>query len=125
VEKAVNAFPQVALSSAYGAKMPGGDGRAGMIAIISEGSVDQFNFKGFAHMLQSALPAYAVPKFIRMKTDLEYTATHKIKKFESKKEGFNPVEIEDPLYVLLPGESEYQLLTADIYADIMDNKYKF
>jgi len=125
VEKAVNAFPQVALSSAYGVKMPGGDGRAGMIAIISEGSVDQFNFKGFAHMLQSALPAYAVPKFIRMKTDLEYTATHKIKKFESKKEGFNPVEIEDPLYVLLPGESEYQLLTADIYADIMDNKYKF
>jgi len=125
VEEVVNAFPQVSLSSAYGVKMPGGDGRAGMVAIMPKDSVDRFNFKNFAEMLQSALPAYAVPKFIRMKADLDYTATHKIKKFESKKEGFNPVEIEDQLYVLLPGKSEYRLLTAEIYADIMDNKYKF
>ncbi len=125
VEKTVNAFPQVSLSSAYGVKMPDGDGRAGMVAIIANVSVDQFDFKKFAEMLQTALPSFAVPKFIRMKTNLEYTATHKIKKFESKKEGFNPVEIEDPIYVLLSGESEYQLLTKDIYTDIMENKYKF
>ena len=125
VEKAVNAFPQVSLSSAYGVKMPGGDGRAGMVAIIAECRLDQFDLKKFSQTLQTALPAYAVPKFIRMKTDLEYTPTHKIKKFESKQEGFNPVEIEDPLYVLLPGESEYQVLTEDIYTEIMANKYRY
>ena len=125
VEKAVNAFPQVSLSSAYGVKLPGGDGRAGMVAIIADVSVEQFDFKGFAEMLQTALPAYAVPKFFRMKTDLEYTPTHKIKKFESKKEGFNPFEIKDPLYILLPGESEYQMLTEKIYTDIMANKFRF
>jgi citronellyl-CoA synthetase len=125
VETAVNAFPQVSLSSAYGVKMPGGDGRAGMVAIIAAGNADQFNFRKFAEMLHSDLSAYAVPKFVRIKTNLEYTATHKIKKFESKKEGFNPAEIEDPLYVLLPGAFFNDTATTEIYTEIMENKYKF
>jgi citronellyl-CoA synthetase len=125
VEKVTNTFAQVSLSSSYGVRMPGGDGRAGMLAIIPECNIDQFDFKKFAELLHNALPSYAVPKFLRLKAELECTPTHKIKKYDLKKEGFNPAEIEDSIYILLPGESEYQLLTDDIYTNIMANKYRF
>ncbi len=125
VEAVANTLPQVSLSSVYGVKMPGGDGQAGMIAIIPECHLDDFDLKGLCEHFQRTLPSYAVPKFVRLNKNLEYTPTHKIKKVQVKKDGFDPAKIEDPLYVLLPGKSEYQILTDDIYVDIMANRYKF
>jgi citronellyl-CoA synthetase len=125
VEKVANTFSQVSLSSVYGVVMPGGDGRAGMVAIIPECDIEQFDFNGIAGHFQHALPAYAVPKFLRLNSELECTPTHKIKKFDLKKEGFDPVDVTDSLYVLLPGESEYKPLTAEIYAEIQQGRYKF
>jgi citronellyl-CoA synthetase len=125
VEKVANMFPQVSLSSVYGVVMPGGDGRAGMIAIIPEGDIEKFESNGIAGHFQRALPSYAVPKFLRLNTELEYTPTHKIKKFDLKKEGFDPAVVADPLYVLLPGESAYTPLTEEIYAEIQQGNYRF
>ncbi len=125
IEKVANTFPQVSLSSVYGVVMPGGDGRAGMIAIIPECDIEQFDFNGIAGHFQRALPSYAVPKFLRLNAELECTPTHKIKKFDLKKEGFDPGDVTDSLYVLLPGESEYKPLTAEIYAEIREGKYRF
>ena len=42
-----------------------------------------------------------------------------------KKEGFNLDIIDDPLYVMLPGESEYTPLTTEIYENIKNGLYKF
>lgn len=125
VEAVANTQPQVSLSSVYGVKMPGGDGRAGMIAVIPEGNLEDFDLKKLGEHFQRTLPSYAIPKFLRLNKNLECTATHKIKKVELKKDGFDPARINDSLYVLLPGEAEYQSLTENIYADIMANKYKF
>ena len=125
VEKVANTFSQVSLSSVYGVVMPGGDGRAGMIAIIPECETEKFDFKGIAGHFQRALPAYAVPKFIRLNAELECTPTHKIKKVDLKNEGFDPAAVADPLYVLLPGESEYTPLTAKMHAEIINGKYRF
>jgi len=105
--------------------MPGDDGRAGMISIIQESDVDSFDFKSLADFFQSALPSYAVPKLVRIQKDFEYTPTHKIKKVNLKMEGFDINKVKDPLFVLLPGESEYQPLTRDIYVKIMAGEYKF
>jgi len=125
VEAVANTLPQVAISTVYGVKMPGGDGRAGMIAIIPECGLEDFDLKALCSYFQGTLPSYAVPKFLRLNKDLECTSTHKIKKVELKKEGFDPGRINDMLYVLLPGEASYQLLTDEIHADIMANKYRF
>ena len=65
VEKVANSFDQVSLSAVYGVAMPGGDGRAGMTAIIPECDVEAFDFAGLADHFQRSLPSYAVPKFIR------------------------------------------------------------
>ena len=125
VEKVANTFSQVSLSSVYGVIMPGGDGRAGMVAIIPECDIEKFDLKGLAGHFQHALPSYAVPRFLRLNAEFEFTPTHKIKKVDLKKEGYNPGIVADPVYVLLPGESEYTWLTADVYSEIQQGKYRF
>jgi citronellyl-CoA synthetase len=125
VEDVIDTFPQISLSTVYGVLMPGGEGRAGMASIISATKLEDFDFQGLAEHFQRVLPSYSVPKFIRFKTEFEYTPTHKIKKVNLKKEGFNPEQVPDPLYVLLPGESKYKPLTEEFYAEIMAGRYKF
>ena len=125
VEAVANTLPQVSLSTAYGVKMPGGDGRAGMIAIMPNCRPGNFDLTAFCRHFQYSLPAYAVPKFVRLQSDFEYTPTHKIKKVNLKKEGFDPEQAADPLYVLLPDESEYRSLKRELYAEILDRKFKF
>ena len=90
VEKVANSFDEVSLSAVYGVTMPGGDGRAGMAAIIPECDQDGFDLAGLADHFQRSLPSYAIPKFIRMSIELACTPTHKIKKVDLKKEGFDP-----------------------------------
>ena len=75
--------------------------------------------------VQQALPSYAVPKFLRLNTELECTPTHKIKKVDLKKEGFDPGLVADSVYVLLPGESEYSPLTNEVYSEIQEGRYRF
>ena len=125
VEEVANMLPQISLSAVYGVRMPGGDGRAGMISIIQKSDVDSFDFKNLADFFQSALPSYAVPKFVRIQKDFDYTSTHKIKKVNLKMEGFDINKVKDPLFVLLPGETEYQPLTGDIYEKILAGEYRF
>ena len=125
VEAVANALPQVSLSSVYGVKLPGGDGRAGMIAVIPDCRPEEFDLKALGRHFQRSLPAYAVPKFLRLNADLEYTSTHKIKKVALKKEGFHPDSITDALFVLLPGDTKYQPLTREIYQNILKGEYRF
>ena len=125
VEEVANTLPQIFLSTAYGVKMPGGDGRAGMLSAILECELEDFDLKECYEHFQHTLPSYAVPKFLRIQEDFDYTATHKIKKVKLKKEGFDPGQVTDPLYVLLPHESAYRPLTGELYAEILDGKYRF
>jgi citronellyl-CoA synthetase len=125
VEAVANTLPQVSQSSVYGVKLPGGDGRAGMIAVIPGCRAEEFDLKALCRHFQRSLPSYAVPKFLRLNAAIECTATHKIKKVALKKEGFNPETVTDALYVLLPGEDEFQPLTKEVHHNILDGKYRF
>lgn len=125
VEKVINTFPQISESTVYGVLIPGTEGRSGMASIIPFTKVAAFDLAGFADLLRSALPGYAVPKFLRFKTEFETTGTHKIKKTKLREEGFDLVKVEDPLYVMLPGRAEYEPLTTEVYAEIQDGGYGF
>jgi len=125
VEKVINGFPQVSESTAYGVLIPGTEGRAGMAAIIPFTDFEKFDVTGFAEMIRRSLPAYAVPKFLRLKTKFETTGTHKIKKNILRDEGFNPGIVTDPLFVLLPGRSGYEPLTPEIYREIEEGAHSF
>ncbi len=123
VEQVLNVFDHVSMSSVYGVKIPYTDGRAGMAAIVPKASVDEFDFKGFTNLLSENLAPYAIPLFLRFKSALSITHTFKFKKIELKKESIDIGN--DPLYVLLPGKSEYVPLTKEIYENIQNQKYQF
>jgi len=124
VEEVVNAFPGVAGSTVYGVSVPGTDGRAGMVSVVTETLQDNLDKESLARALKSSLPPYAVPIFLRVKTEFDTTHTHKIKKTDLKRQGFDPAEIKDPLYVLLPGSDRYQPLTREVHEEIVSGKYK-
>lgn len=124
VEKALDSFPGVESSAVYGVIMPKGDGRAGMAAVIREEGKD-IDFTALATHLRSVLPKYAVPIFIRLVNDFQWTATHKIKKTDLKNDGYNLSAIKGDVYVLLPGSETYVPLNDAVYQDVMAGKYKF
>jgi citronellyl-CoA synthetase len=125
VEAVVNSFDQVSQSSVYGVTIPGTDGRAGMASLIVKEGVADFDFDGLLHVLRRGLPSYAIPLFLRLRTEFETTETFKIKKSRCKKEGCDPAKVEDPLYALLPGDSSYVPITQALYEEIVAGKYRF
>jgi citronellyl-CoA synthetase len=125
VEKVVNTLDQVAESTAYGVRIPGTDGRAGMVSIIPATRVEDFDVALLADTLVEGLPSYAVPKFVRFSQKFETTATLKIKKNVLRDDGFDPGTVTDPLYVLLPDSAEYRPLTEELYGEISSGKHRF
>ncbi|MHA2010259.1 MAG: long-chain-acyl-CoA synthetase [Promethearchaeota archaeon] len=125
VEEVLNIFDQVYISSVYGIQIPNTDGRAGMAAILPKEGIEDFNLKKIADILRKNLPVYAIPIFLRINSEISITPTFKLKKARLKKESFNFESTEDPLYVMLPGESEYTPLTKGIYENIQSGLYKF
>jgi len=112
-------------STAYGIKFGQGDGRLGMVAVLPHAKPDEFDLEGFGRLLSASLPAYAIPRFMRFKTEFEMTPTHKIKKVGLREDGFDLNKIDDPIFVLLPGRDTYQPLTEAIAAEILEGRYRF
>ena len=125
VEKVANTFGQVEQSTAYGVKFGEGDGRIGMLSLLPNVALETFDLEQFGQLLVNSLPAYAVPRFLRLKTEFESTPTFKIKKNPLRDEGFDPGIISDPLFVILPGDDKFQPLTDPLFMEIMDGKFRF
>lgn len=111
VEKALNAYPQIAEAVVYGVEVPNTDGRAGMAAITPNAKLKDMDWAGLAKHLQQQLPAYAVPVFLRLRPEQAVTGTFKHRKVELKNEGFAP-DGKESVYVLLPKTQAYKKLTA-------------
>ena len=94
VAAALSGCPGVAEAAVYGVAIPGVEGRAGMALLGVEGELD---LPELALRLR-ALPDYARPVFLRLRRELELTATFKHKKHDLAKEGFDPDRVADPLY---------------------------
>lgn len=118
VAEVLDTFPAVAEATVYGVHVPGAEGRAGMAAIVPRGAADGLDLRALARHVQTQLPPYAVPVFLRVRPELEVTSTFKQMKGELKKEGYDPSRIEDPLYVLLPHKGEYVRLDPGLLRQI-------
>jgi len=125
IEEVANGFEQVNETTVYGVPVPGADGRAGMMSVVAAVPVEQFDTSGFAALLRRSLPAYAVPVFMRMRSELEVTGTFKHRKVDLKKEGYDLEAVQDPLFVLLPGEQEYVSITPEVLSGIDNGTYRF
>ncbi|XP_022542722.2 very long-chain acyl-CoA synthetase [Astyanax mexicanus] len=110
-------------ANVYGVKVPGHEGRIGMTAVkVMEGR----NFSGsamFEHV-ESLLPAYARPRFIRIQGAIDLTGTFKQMKVKLSEEGFNPTIIRDPLYFLDDKKKTYVPMTEEIFNSISDGRLR-
>lgn len=79
--------PGVSEANVYGVRVPHNDGRAGMVALVTE---RDFDMDVFAEFVRSRLPAYSRPLFVRFEEQMELTATFKYVKTHFKEQGYDP-----------------------------------
>ena len=95
VSEAICGFAGVREANVYGVAIPGTDGRAGMATIVADDHLDLAALR--AHLVDR-LPDYARPVFLRVRDDLEVTATFKHTKSALMRDGYDPAAIDDDIY---------------------------
>ena len=105
----------------FGVSIPNYDGRAGM-ACISNIDPNSFPFEEFLQFAKEKLPAYSIPLFIRIVTEMQVTSTFKHIKYEYKKEGFDPTVVNDPLF--FNNGKTFLPLTEQLYNTIVSGTLK-
>jgi fatty-acyl-CoA synthase len=115
VSEAIGIFDGIEQANVYGVDVPHTDGRAGMAVIVAHGPIDM---SALSSHVRTQLPSYAVPVFLRFKTEVEVTGTFKYRKVELVAEGFDPSSITDPMYWMNPATRQYEPLTAMVYAQL-------
>jgi acyl-CoA synthetase (AMP-forming)/AMP-acid ligase II len=109
VGEILNGYRDVNMSNVYGVQIPGCEGRAGMAAFSLE-DASSFDWHGFSEYVDSSLPKYARPLFIRIIQEMDTTGTFKLKKNDLRNEAFDISKVTDPIYCLKPNSSHYEIL---------------
>ncbi|GBP61962.1 Long-chain fatty acid transport protein 1 [Eumeta japonica] len=106
----------------FGVTIPNVEGKAGLVAIADPDN--KLDLDVLSRGLQSNLPTYARPLFLRILTKTPVTATFKLKKKELLEQGFDPQLHEDPMYFLDQKSGCYLPLTRRLYEDIIEGVVK-
>jgi len=124
VAQAMGAFPGVELCAVYGVEVPGGDGRAGMAAVVLADPAG-FDGKALYEHVSQALPGYARPAFVRIQAEPDLTGTFKLRKVDLQRQGFDPSASKDPIYFRDDVARAYAPLTAEAHARIQSGELRF
>ncbi|XP_034955894.1 long-chain fatty acid transport protein 6 [Zootoca vivipara] len=110
-------------ANVYGVSVQGYEGKAGMSSVILKPNTSLDLEQLYQHVVMY-LPSYACPLFLRLQEVMEVTGTFKQQKFQLVQEGFNPSEINDPLYFLDSCKKSYVLLTKELHDRILSGQVK-
>ena len=116
VAETICGFAGIEDANVYGVPVPGHEGRAGMVAIVCNSSVD---LKALRSYLAARLADYARPLFLRIVGAIDVTATFKQRKLALVKEGFDPACVSDPLYVDDPDRRAFVPIDDALYRRIV------
>jgi fatty-acyl-CoA synthase len=108
-------FPGPTVVNVYGVRVPGTEGRAGMVA-LTYADPARFDAQAFHEFACAHLADYAVPLFVRIATQAELTSTFKLRKIELQRAGYDPEASTDALYVRDARARTYQRLNASTLA---------
>jgi fatty-acyl-CoA synthase len=112
VAEVICAFPGVRQACVYGVAVPGTEGRAGMALLVGNGDLD---LEAFRTHLINCLPHYAIPLFLRIRNELEVTATFKYTRSAVLRQGYDPVATSDIIYFNHPERKEFLRLDKELY----------
>ncbi|CAG9570627.1 unnamed protein product [Danaus chrysippus] len=101
----------------YGVSIPNVEGKAGMVAIADPEK--KLDVTSLAQGVNTSLPAYARPLFVRILPETPLTATFKLKKKTLMDEGFNINLYNDPVYFLDQKLGSYIPVTQQVYDDLI------
>ncbi len=121
VAAALSNFKGITQANVYGVAVDGYDGRAGMASIVSEGELDLVALK---EHIESELPHYARPVFLRFSKETDTTSTFKFKKTNLVKAGFDPANISEPLYYADAASGTYKKITKASYKKILSGELR-
>jgi len=120
VAETINRFPGIKDTNVYGVSVAGHEGRAGMAAIVCQ----DCDLAAFHRHLEVCLPDYARPVFLRIRKDIEVTATFKQRKVDLVKESFDPDKTTDPLYFNDPSKRAFVPLDKALYEQIQSGQQR-
>jgi len=123
VESVLNNFPSVDLCNVYGVSIPNTDGKAGMAALKLDTKLD-FDHDQFSRFVVENLPPYSIPVFLRMIEELEFTGTHKLRKVNFRKQGYNIEIMKEPLFYWDNSAKKYKVFDKVEYQNLLKNKLK-
>jgi fatty-acyl-CoA synthase len=115
VSDAISTFPGIKEATVYGVTIPQTDGRAGMVAVATKG---ELNLPAFRAYISARLPQYAVPLFLRIRGELQVTATFKHTKNDLVRDAYNPSATTEPIYFNDPERKAFVLLDEPLFARI-------
>jgi fatty-acyl-CoA synthase len=116
VSAVIMTFPDVVEASVYGVSIPGADGRAGMAAIVVD---EGFDLTELPTYLETRLPRYAHPVFVRICGKIETTETFRQKKYELMQQGYDPTIVSDNIYFKEPERETFVRLDPELYNSIL------
>jgi fatty-acyl-CoA synthase len=122
VAEAICEFPGIRQACVYGVAVPGTEGRAGMAILVTGAELDLAAFR--AH-LTNRLPDYAVPLFLRIRDEMEVTATFKYTKNVFRSQGYDPAATGDLIYFNHKERREFVRLDDELYERIQLRQIRF
>jgi len=121
VAEALSEYPGVAEANVYGVEVPGTDGRAGMAALVVD---DRFALEGLRAHIDTRLPSYARPLFLRLCRAFEVTATFKHRKSDLALVGYDPTLTADPVYFNDAERGAFLPMDAPLFARIRSGQLR-
>lgn len=118
VGEIINAHSQVSMCNVYGVQIPGAEGRAGMAAITVDASKGEPDMDSISAHINSELPSYARPIFLRIQSEIDTTGTFKMVKGELRKQAYHLEMVDEPVFVMKPGSDRYIPLDEEFEAII-------
>jgi len=112
VAEVLGPFPGLEIANVYGVTVAGHEGRAGMAALVLARG-ERFDGRAFYEFTSERLPSYAAPVFVRLVEQPDLTTTFKLRKVDLQRQGYDPRQVGDPLFVRDDRAGAYVPLTED------------
>ncbi|CBL44651.1 amp-dependent synthetase and ligase [gamma proteobacterium HdN1] len=126
MENIISGHPQISEAVSYGVEIPNTNGRAGMAAITPTVPVEALDFTDLYQFFKEQMPAYAIPLFLRIKSQMETTGTFKYQKAHLKEQSYDIAKTQgEPVYALLPGSDQYVPVNDEMVNDINEGRYRY
>ena len=123
VESILNSYPSIQMCNVYGVGIPNTDGKAGMATLKIDKNLG-FDPDQFSRFVAENLPSYAMPVFLRIKDELEFTGTHKLRKVNLRKQGYNIEEVKEPIFYWDNSTKKYRIFDKKEYQNLLKNSLK-